>query len=448
MDNNFPFSKKSKIIYSSSHKKQTGLSLSQEQISSHLKKLSIAVDPKLTNIVYDETVEIFKKQNIGGFFPKNVPNEYVKEFFKNEINTKMKTYFFNFHIVNFLIDEIMKKKIFVSNYPRIKEIFIENNNKIIYNFDASIVDPIELKEWKDFSFKTPKRKGYKNLDKQVNHFLEKEFILSKNKQRHVVENNDWVCFNASMLTQKNELISPYLTSTFWIKVKNQEILDDLKEIFLGKNLGETFTVNSLEQDEITQEPSNHQYNFLIDIKEIVKGMIPSLESFKSMFKLKNKSNIHNKLIEIFSYRNNQSQRKSVVEEIFHVLLTKHRFEIPKHLMIRRQENILTSLKDHPDYQAYRSQDNFSEYLTLLAESQLKEEIIIDQIAYSENIQVDIKDIVNYLYLFSNKQLHEFLYFKPTIEEIEYANKPINTGLLKQTIMREKMLNNIVHRLTH
>ena len=72
---------------------------------------------------------------------------------------------------------------------------------------------VPLKEWKHFSFKTPKRKGYKDLDKQVNHFLEKEFILSKNTQRNIIENNDWVCFNASLLTQKKQLTSPSLIST-------------------------------------------------------------------------------------------------------------------------------------------------------------------------------------------------------------------------------------------
>ena len=153
-------------------------------------------------------------------------------------------------------------------------------------------------------------------------------------------------------------------------------------------------------------------------------------------------------MEIFSYRNDQSQRKAIVEELFHLLLTKHRFEIPKHLVIRRQEDILLGIMQQPDYHVYKAQKDFIEHVELLAEKQLKEEIMIDQISYQDNIQVDLKDVEQYLSLYNNRRLREFIYFKPLLEKLDIPNRIINANTLAQTVMREKTLNYIIYTLTH
>ena len=151
-------------------------------------------------------------------------------------------------------------------------------------------------------------------------------------------------------------------------------------------------------------------------------------------------------MEIFSYRNDVSQRKSIIEEVFHLLLSKHRFEVPKHLILRREENIVQKLSKQPDYHVYKSQKNFNTYLEMLAEKQLKEEIIIDHITYRENLKAEIKDFEQYLHLFNNKKLNEFIYFKP-FWEIQNPSVPINAMLFAQTITREKTLNHIIHVLS-
>ena len=151
-------------------------------------------------------------------------------------------------------------------------------------------------------------------------------------------------------------------------------------------------------------------------------------------------------MEVFSYRNDISQRKAIIEELFHLFLTKHRFEIPKHLILRRQEDLITTLAKQPDYQVYRSQKNFLSYIELLAEKQIKEEILIDQIAQKENIILDAKDVSGYLHFFNNKKLKEFIYFKP-LETLDEQARPINIYLLNQAAHREKTLNFIIHILT-
>lgn len=234
----------------------------------------------------------------------------------------------------------------------------------------------------------------------------------------------------------------------WIKIKHDEIDNPFARMFLNKTLHQSFVTNMLDEDETINEFENQGYSFLVKIQAITKGRYFIMDHFKNMFKLKNKTEIHNKLMEVFSYRNDQSQRKSIIEEIFHLFLTKHRFEVPKHLILRRQEDILIILSQKPDYQVYKAQKDFYDHIELLAENQLKEEILIDQIAYNEDITVDIKDIHHYLQLFNNKRLKEFVYFKPLLEPIETTNNPLSSSLLKRAVAREKTLNYVIYVLTH
>ena len=79
----------------------------------------------------------------------------------------------------------------------------------------------------------------------------------------------------------------------------------------------------------------------------------------------------------------------------------------------------------PDFQVYRAQKEFPKQIALLAEQQLKEEILIDQIAYTENIYADEKDIQNYLHLLNHNRLREFIHFKSPYEQPDKTDIPIN-----------------------
>ena len=429
---------------------KSSLKFNIKTLSSHLAKITVNIDQTLTTNIYNQTVKLFTKKRLDGFNHHETPSEYIQDHFKKEINEKLKHYLFKYQVIHFLYDQILQEKITLSNYPRLINISFNDESGISFNFDASLADVIDLKEWKHFSFKPPRRKKYKDLDKQVTSFLENELTTPKKiGNLSLIENGDWVCFNATLMDLgSNQTIQPTITSTFWIKIKNEEVIDALKDVFLNKNITETFIASNLDHDEHMTEHESYRYNFLISVNSIVKDFPPTLESFKNTFKLKNKIDVHNKLMEIFSYRNDQSQRKAIVEELFHLLLTKHRFEIPKHLVIRRQEDILLGIMQQPDYHVYKAQKDFIEHVELLAEKQLKEEIMIDQISYQDNIQVDLKDVEQYLSLYNNRRLREFIYFKPLLEKLDIPNRIINANTLAQTVMREKTLNYIIYTLTH
>lgn len=316
-----------------------------------------------------------------------------------------------------------------------------------YIFEVSTIDPIHLKDWKLFTFKAPKRKLYKDLDKQVESFIEREHGLFRDLDHESIADNDWVCFDATLLSRAHEPITYTGQSRFWMKMNTKYLASPFQQAFLGHKAGDTFKVASFPLQDVFHEAMSEKSSFQIKIISITKGLYFSVDSFKSIFRLKNKSEVHRKLIEVFSYRNDISQRKSIIEELFHLFLSKHRFEIPKHLILRKQEEILLSLRKLPDYHVYKLQKSFLRQVELLAEKQLKEETLIDQISYDENIRIQEGEIECYLNLFNNERLKEFVYFKPVQEQLEDLDRPFHETVLRHSATREKALNHIINVLT-
>lgn len=417
-------------------------------VSSHLMKVKVEISSEVTNLVYNETIHFFRKKQFEGFDFNKVPNEYLEETFSIEIIKKLKSYLFRYHIIDTLMAEITAQKIPYANYPRLTNIEYAPSKPAVFYFDISLADHIELKEWKHFAFKIPRRKRYKDLDKQVLQFIDQESGSHKKMNLDKVEESDWACIEIKLLNQDLAPLQVPLISYFWIKIKKCDLPDPFKNFLLDKKIGESFVTNYLDFDEDTNTIDSPYYNFLVTVITVIKGAYLSLETFKQTFKLKNKLEIHNKLMEVFSFRNDLSQRKTIIEEMFTLFLAKHRFEIPKHLVLRRQEDILRVIMKQPDYHVYKAQKDFVDQIEILSEKQLKEEVLVDQIAYQENIKVDLRDMQSYLQLFNNKRLKEFIYFKPTFEKIEEIDEPLNASILAQAVMREKTLNYILHTLTH
>lgn len=429
-------------------KRNPHLTFKSFQASSHLLKVTIEVGTPLVDQLRKETVELFKQGAFDGFADNHIPDGYIMENFYSEIHERIKGYIFRHLVIDFLLTELFERQIIFANYPRLIGAEFLQGPKLIFHFDVSISDVLELKDWKLFLFKLPKRKRYKDLDKQVEQFLNGQAAVAANQNQQIIEENDWVCFDAILINHRCEILDNSFTSRFWLRANGKGLQEEFSAMFAGHVVGDQFTTNHFDFDETQHEIDGKRYNFLINIKGIIKGSALSTDLFKSTFKLKNKIEIHSKLMEVFSYRNDISQRKMIIEELFHLLLTKHRFEVAKHLVLRRVEDLLVSLMKQPDYQVYKSQKDFFLQVEQLAEKQLKEEIIIDQIAHAENIMIDFKDMQHYLHLFNNKRLREFVYFKSLIEKIDELEAPINANILTQAVLREKVLNHIIYTLTH
>lgn len=442
-----PLAPKELVMNATTPRRVCELRLETNMISSHLLQANVHVSPQTVQSVLSKAVSLYAKYaQKNGLKNYSIPNDIIARENQDEIRGNVKKFVLKHVVIDFLLNEISNKKFSIANHPRLTKMDFLEDGSIEYLFDISIANELPLKEWKLFSFRAPKRKRYKDIDKQVEIFLKRECEKYKKLNDDTVENSDWVNFETVVVDCDQNPILSFHKNNYWMKINTTQIEKPFQMNFVGKQKGESFFANTMPINEEFHDSVTENCGFLVTINSVAKGSHLSVEALKTIFRLKNKQDIHRKLIEVFSYRNDISQRRSIVEEVFHLFFSKHRFEVPKHLTIRKQESLLEMLKKQPDYQVYKSQKDFYEKVAVLAEKLLKEEILIDQIAYKEGIRVAQKDIKYYLTLFNNNRLREFVYFKPTFEPIEESDRPLPESFLRQAVMREKTLNHIIHTL--
>ena len=80
--------------------------------------------------------------------------------------------------------------------------------------------------------------------------------------------------------------------------------------------------------EYFNEQTGSNFNFCVTIKDIVPHSHVCLDQLKKQFRIKTNKELHQKLIEVFSYRNDISQRKSMIDEACKLMLSKHPFTCP------------------------------------------------------------------------------------------------------------------------
>jgi FKBP-type peptidyl-prolyl cis-trans isomerase (trigger factor) len=429
------------------HMATSHMHFSWEQSSTCFAKSTVIVDKTITEPIATHVAQLYQNYSaLPGYENKKLPLEYTKSYFAAEISQDCQEFIYKHFVIQFLLEQLTANHIITANWPRLAEI-TTSEGAITYHFILTVAPTLTLKEWKHFVFKQPERKNYKDLDNQVIHFMKQATDTARHQDKTIIEPGDWIYFALALVDPATQEQDVPLTTHYWIKMSGDVVLSNLQAEFLHKKINDAFIVSSLPFAHALQSSIEEPYHYHITVKFIAKGAHLSLEFFKNTFKLKTRADIHKKLIEVFSYRNDISQRRSTIEELFHLLFTKHRFEIPKHIITRKKEVLLSTIKKQSDYNVYKSNKQFEANLSMLAEKMLKEELIIDHIACEEKIAITMLDVAHYLHLFNNERLKEFIYFKPFIDSIEESTVPLHEGILAQAVIREKTLNYILYTLS-
>jgi FKBP-type peptidyl-prolyl cis-trans isomerase (trigger factor) len=381
-----------------------------------------------------------------GFSTGNVPLEYIQDNFKGYITEHLKEFLLSYFVTSFLYHEIRHRKLLVADEPRLISREIGQDHQGHFLFELSVFNEISLREWKYFPFNAPKRKNYKDLDRQVESFIKEEYDALHKRTNETVNINDWVRFGLTLISSDNIPLIDH-KEVMWFRIGDEEVDSALGSIFIGKHIGDIFCSNSQEFQQVFSSHTNVRYLFCIEILDVLHHDYFCIDQFKKQFKLKTNKEIHQKLIEVFSYRNNLSQRRTTAEESLKLLLNKHRFTIPNYLVLRQQKQLLNIMRTSPDYYVYRMQKDFKERVRQLAEKQAKEKLILDQIAYQENLEVSEHDIKYFLNLINRHRTKEFIYFDLPSTKLNGQEIPISEQELKRICLREKALNYIIYHLT-
>ena len=382
-----------------------------------------------------------------GFNRGHVPLEYIEQNFKQNITEHLKEFLFKYCVINFLYQEIRQQKILVAGEPRLLDINLQPNKDARFTFELTRFPAIPIHEWKYFPFKAPKRKNYKDLDRQVDNFIKDEHQRLETIPQGELAIGDWINVDITIADQTNKSLIENFTQNFWFKLGEEEIESPLRKLFVQKKIGDKFYTTNQGLQEYFSDQLNTTYNFHVKIINAIPYNYFCFDQFKKHFKIKTNKDMHKKLIEVFSYRNDISQRLAMVEEVLKLFLSKHRFSAPNHLVLRQQKEVLSAIQKNPDYNVYRKQRNFRQQVQQLAEKQVKESLFVDQLAYHENMPVTQEDIAGYLNLTKRARMKDFIYFDIPETKRDGTQVPIPTEELKHMCLREKTINYALYQLT-
>ena len=409
---------------------------------------TITIPAAVINALYHEAALSQQKHaQTRGFNRGHMPIEYVKQHYRAHLVEHLQELLFKYCVINSLYREIRTNKIVVAGEPRVLDISLQPDKDALFVFELSLFPEVPIYEWKHFPFKAPKRKRYKDLDKQVELFMQEEKDSFESVKDHTVKPGDWVNFDITLLNHSGEPIADFLTQNFWVKIGKEEAEGPLRELFLKKKNGTFFQTQMKHLQDYFSNQLDSNYTFGIEIKDTAESSYFCIEQFKKHFRVKTNKAMHQKLIEVFSYRNDISQRRATVEESLKLILSKHPFSVPQHLLLREQKVVLNNIRHIPDYNVYRAQKDFQFRVRQLAERQAKEAIFMDQFAYHENISVSHAEIKSYFNFLKRSRTKEFIYFRLPSFKIQEQHMLMPTEEIKRICLREKALNHMIYHLT-
>ena len=417
------------------------------QIGPNLTKAIIKVPAQLVNKFYKHALKHYAKSNTIGFSKGCTPISYVEQNFSQNILKHLKEFFLKYSAISFLYQELRRKKIAMTGEPRLIDSFAHPERDAEYHFEINTIQYPIGKDWKYISFRPPKRKGYKGIDKQVFDFLQAERERTINYKENGVEVGDWVNFSLYLVDEEANPVLENLNENYWLRIGSEEISAPFQELFLGKKNGDKFlTKHICLQDFFNTEIETH-YSYLVEILDVIHQSYFSMDSFKEHFKIKTNKKAHQKIVEIFSFKDDLSLRRAIITGAFNTLFHSYKIEAPTPSILRQQQILLDHLQYNPDYPVYKTEPGFNEKVKDLAIRQIKEMALMELLAYFEDIQIEENDVRNYLNLTQRMRTKDFVHFiHPAIlsNNDEY---PLISEPLKQICLREKALNHAIFYLT-
>ncbi len=429
----------------------SSLRLQIEQAHPQLLTAIMHVPHGIINQLYNEASVVQKRQShIFGFARGHTPLGYVTEAFRSHLVQHLHELLLKHVVLDNLYQQLRSQRIVVSGDPRLSSYDISLSSESApgarFTFECTLTDNFALHGWKYFPFKAPKRKNYRDLDRAVELFIKGVEDEQKEQIPSQAQVNDWVKFELCIVSQvTKEQISSW--QPYWIVIGGEEIDTPFRELFEGRAVGEQWYTDSPVLQEFLSSKMDTNYLFQVRIADLAPHSHFSLEDFKTQFRLRTHKDLHKKLIEVFSLRNDLTQRRETIDAVFKLLLTKNPVTPPSHIVLRRQESLLMHVQENPDYQVYRMQRGFEKNIEELAEKQVKELMIIDYLAARENITASSQDVRQYLNLLKRARTKEFVYFDLPTTRIFGQEMPISDELLKRYCIREKTLNYVIHHLT-
>jgi hypothetical protein len=421
-----------------------------ERINPTRSQCTITVPPELVESVYQSALRSHQASvTTYGFTKGTTPLSYIERICRSALIDHLKEFLFQAYVYPALHETIIQQRCIIFGEPTLTSIAIEPPSTAVFTFEFALCDLMARRSWRDLYFKTPGRKNYKDLDRQVETFIREEHEREKSDNQDTVSIDDWVLCAIEFGDSNNTLLMGGKGTLLWIKMADEDVDSDSRALFIGKKRGDIFSVTHCPLLTSYFSPSwNPNHTYTIKIIEHISHKAFSIDDFKNHFSLKTPRDIHSKLIEVFSFRNDVCQRREIIETTFKALRDLYILQPGSDCLEKQQAAVIKSIQNNPDYHVYKGQTTlFNQIVQALALKQLSEMGILDYLSAHEHLVLTPSDIKTYFNLLKRPRTRQFIYCDLPPTKVQGREWFIPHAAVKRQILREKTLNSILNHLT-
>ncbi len=405
----------------------------------------VTIAPRFVALFYEHAISCYSAiAQAPGFNKGLVPRDYIERNYSPAILNQLEQFLLICYAEPFLVYTLRKRHLPVVGKPTLVSARVAVGVGAVFHF-ACVLLPLQVSnQWRHTNFRAPARKNYRDLDNQVTTFLVEEAAYQRVGGAGIAP-EDWIEFELVPVgSMPAGMVKPV---NFWLRIGSEDPDYEASQLFVQRDVRAPVMTQARFLQDYFHATHENQYTFALTVTQHIPHRVFCLDLFKRHFKLRSEKDVHRKLIEVFSYRNDLSQRRETVEAVLKIIVKQNPFQVPSELIAEERNRIIGTMSSNPDYYVYKTQPDFQEKVDQLAQKQLKEAALIDAIAYAERIELTDQDIASYFNLLKRSRMKEFIYFELPDSRMYEREIPLSRESIYRTCLREKTLNLIIHTLT-
>lgn len=348
------------------------------------------------------------KARIPGFRPGKAPKAVVAKKFGNEVQEELAEILFSEACQKGMEQEDLK----VINFGAPVDMRITETG-CTFETTLTLAPDFKLPDYKGVSITIPKQADIEaELEKALEELRQRQSDFKDVDGRPAEEGDFLICNYSSTLDGKptSEAVGKdvgYLTGRedFWIKVDEKSFLPGFAAQVTGIKVGEIrdFPL-TLPDDFPVSELSGKELQFKVEAKEIKEPVLPELNDELAAKLLPGQSLEQLKELIRENIRNEHERRSSDVKvnKIVEALLASTSFEVPEDLVRQETQSQADNMVDRGIEQGLSNeeiathQEEIFNRASARAESNLRSNFILQEIARAENLVVSDNELLNHL----------------------------------------------------
>jgi trigger factor len=325
-----------------------------------------------------------------GFRKGKVPIPMIKKFYGPEIEQRASENIANTKFWEIVKDQNLKP----ISTPKLTELKLDKESGLTFKIRYEVQPELEVKDYKNIEVEKPIFKvTEEDIEKELKALLISHASFEKAEK---VENEDYrITVDIKLADSKED---DFIEKGTKLNLNDSKLNEEIKKNALGKKVGDEIEFTIIDEHKHGEETHKAEHKYIAIIRDIEKFIFPELTEEFCKKVTKDKATNEKELREFF--KNNYEEYfeaeadKIYTSELLDKVVKNNDFELPKEFLNNYLDELVEREQKKYEQQGYGKigKDILRIQLRPQAEWTTKWEIIMENIAKKENIEVTDEDL--------------------------------------------------------